>query len=180
MNAHEDIVLLRSVSKSLVHSLGVVIACLLIPDRELALSLLVRLRKLIQLLDSIIVKHLLSKPNVTLGVLMTRIDFSIIGKCRKRLVQGFVHLSRVTLEEAAATSDEERVASEDSLVGAVFEEEGDAVLGMAGCVERSHFNITDVELRLVFWSGCDLSAVLAADDREFELFELFWLGGSRT
>jgi len=28
----------------------------------------------------------------------------------------------------------------------------------------------------VFWGGRDLSAVLAADDWKFEVFELFWLG----
>jgi hypothetical protein len=44
---------------------------------------------------------------------------------------------------------------------------------MAGSVEGCHFDVTNVELRLVFWGRGDLSAVLAADDGELEVFELF-------
>jgi len=77
---------------------------------------------------------------------VTRVDFRIIRKCCKRLVQSLVHLLGIALEEAAAAAYEERVACEDSLVGAIFEEERDAVLGVTGSVEGCHFDVTDVEL----------------------------------
>jgi hypothetical protein len=86
-----------------------------------------------------------------------------------------VHLCCVALKKPAAAADEERVASEDSAIGAILEEEGDAVLGVAGCVECCDFDVADAESRLVLWGGSDLGAVLATNDGQFVVLELFLL-----
>ncbi len=88
---------------------------------------------------------------------MTTVDDGVVGKRRKRLVEGFVHLLCRALEEATAAANEESVAAEtndgvspaftrnsldslerspckDTLLGAVLlvlNEEADGVLCMA-------------------------------------------------
>jgi hypothetical protein len=65
------------------------------------------------------------------------------------------------------TADEECVAGENSTVIAVFEQEADAVLSVAWCVQGFHFDVlADGEGFAVAWGGGDLVAVLATDDRK--------------
>ena len=74
-----------------------------------------------------------ANPNVT-EILHTYIDSRIIRQRSQHLVQRLVHLLRRALEEAAAASDEQRVARKDRPVVAVFEEVAYAVLRVARCV----------------------------------------------
>jgi hypothetical protein len=60
-----------------------------------------------------------------------------------------MHLVRSAFEEAPAAADEQRVAREDGFVSPVLEEEADAVLGVAGCVQRGYFDGADGEGRVV-------------------------------
>jgi hypothetical protein len=63
------------------------------------------------------------------------------------------------------TANEECVASENSTVIAVFEQETDAVLGVARCVQSFHFDVlADGEGFTVAWGGGDLVAVLSTDN----------------
>lgn len=146
---------------------------LLISNSEFALGLLVCLRELIKLADSIVIKDLLGKAHITLRVLVAWVHLGVIRQRSKNLIQRPVHLSRVALEEAATTTDEERVTREDSALGAIFKIEADAVLGVAGGVQGSYFDaVADGELGLVCRGFGNLLAVLAANDGQGELFEL--------
>lgn len=72
------------------------------------------------------------------------------------------------------TADEERVASEHSTVVAIFEQEADAVLGVARCVECFHFDVlADDEGLSVAWGGGDFVTVLTADNGEGVALEKF-------
>ena len=72
------------------------------------------------------------------------------------------------------TANEECVAGKDSTVVAVFEQEADAVLGVARCVQGFHFNVlADGESFAVAWSGGDLVAVFAANDGKRVALEEF-------
>jgi hypothetical protein len=175
LDAHEDVVFLGKISITCMSARPRPTTYLLITNREFTLRLLVRLGVLVQLLDCIVVEHLLCKANVALRVLVTGKHFRVVGKRSKRLVQGLVHLRGIALEEAAAAANEERVAGEDSAVGAILEEERDAILGVAGCVECCYFDIANAELRLVLWGGRDLGAVLATNDRQFVVLKLVLL-----
>lgn len=72
------------------------------------------------------------------------------------------------------TTDEERVSSENSTVVAVFEQEADAVLSVARCVQGFHFDVlADGEGLAVAWGGGDFVAVLSADDGKGVALEEF-------
>lgn len=72
------------------------------------------------------------------------------------------------------TANEESVAGENSTVVAVFEQEANAVLSVARCVQGFHFNVlADGEGLAVAWSGGDLVTVLATDDRKGIALEEF-------
>ena len=104
---------------------------------------------------------------------MTRVNLGVVGKRRKDLVESLVHLRGIAFEEASASADEQGVTGENGTLGAVLEVEADAVLGVAWSVESGYlYAFTDGELRLVGWSGGDLGAVLATDDRQLVVFEL--------
>lgn len=62
------------------------------------------------------------------------IDFSVVGKRSKGLVEGSFHLFRCAFEEPPATAVEESIAREDGLVFAVLHEPTNAVLRVARCV----------------------------------------------
>jgi hypothetical protein len=63
------------------------------------------------------------------------------------------------------TTDEERVAGENSTVVAIFEQEADAILSVARCVQGFHFDVlADSEGFAMAWGGGNLVAVLSADD----------------
>lgn len=63
------------------------------------------------------------------------------------------------------TADEEGIASENSAVVAVFEQEADAVLGVAWCVQGFHFDVlADGEGVAMAGRLGDLIAVLATND----------------
>jgi hypothetical protein len=65
------------------------------------------------------------------------------------------------------TANEQSVAGEDSTVVSIFEEEADAVLGMARRVQGFHLDVlADREGLAVSGSLVDLVAVLAANDGE--------------
>ena len=84
-----------------------------------------------------------------------------------------MHLRGSALEEAATAADEERIAREDGAVGTVLEVIAYAVLGVAGGVESSHFDVfSDGEGGVVGRGGGDLVAVFAADDGQLEVLEL--------
>jgi hypothetical protein len=70
------------------------------------------------------------------------------------------------------TANEQSVTSENSPVVSVFEEEADAVLGVARRVKGLHLDVlADREGLAVSGSLVDLVAVLAADDGERVAFE---------
>jgi len=72
------------------------------------------------------------------------------------------------------TTDEERITGENSAVVAIFEQEADAVLGVARCVQSFHFDVlANGESFAVAWGGGDLVAVLAADDGKGVALEEF-------
>jgi hypothetical protein len=73
---------------------------------------------------------------------------------------------------ANITTNEQSVAGEDSTVVSIFEEEADAVLGVARRVQGFHLDVlADREGLAVSGSLVDLVAVLAADDGERVAFE---------
>lgn len=67
----------------------------------------------------------------------------LIGQLRQHIVQRSVHLCGGALEEAPAATNKQRVAGEDDLfVGlGVPHVPADAILRMAGCMERCDFDI---------------------------------------
>lgn len=70
------------------------------------------------------------------------------------------------------TANEQSVASEDSPVVSVFEEEANAVLGVARRVEGLHLDVlANREGLAMSGSLVDFFAVLAADDRERVVLE---------
>jgi hypothetical protein len=72
------------------------------------------------------------------------------------------------------TANEKCVAGENSTVVAIFEQEADAVLGVARCVQGFHFDVlADGEGLAVAWSGGDFVAVLATDDGKGVALEEF-------
>lgn len=72
------------------------------------------------------------------------------------------------------TADEECVAGEHSAVVAIFEQEADAVLGVAWCVQSFHFDVlADGEGLAVAWGRGDLFAVFTADDGQRVALEDF-------
>jgi hypothetical protein len=122
---------------------------LLITNREFSLRLFVCLRVLIQFLDCIVAEHAFCELHVTLGVLVSRVHFGVVGKSGKYLIQRLMHLFRSTLEETAASADEESITGKDSAIVAIFHEVADAVLGVAGSVQGFDFDGTDVESGVV-------------------------------
>jgi hypothetical protein len=70
------------------------------------------------------------------------------------------------------TSDEESVAGEDGSVVTILEEVADAVLRVAWRVESGDFDAAYRKGRIVCWRGGHLRTILAANDRQWELFEL--------
>jgi hypothetical protein len=60
-----------------------------------------------------------------------------------------VHLLGSAFEEASTAADEHGVASEDSAIATVLEEEADGVLSVAGCVEGCDLDRANVECLLV-------------------------------
>lgn len=84
-----------------------------------------------------------------------------------------MHFRGIALEEATAAADKERVAREHSFVGPVLKEIAYAVLRVAGCMKRGYFDVlADGEGGVVGRCRGDLVAVFAANDGEFEVFEL--------
>lgn len=72
------------------------------------------------------------------------------------------------------TANEECVAGKDSTVVAVFEQEADAVLGVARCVQGFYLDVlADSEGLAVARGSGDLVAVLATDDRKGIALEEF-------
>jgi hypothetical protein len=71
----------------------------------------------------------------------------------------------LALIKRSLTASEECVAGEYSAVISIFEQEANAVLGVARCVQGFHFDIlTDGEGLAMARSRGDLLAVLAAND----------------
>jgi hypothetical protein len=158
----------------LIRHASILLECtyLLISNGEFALRLLVRLRVLVQSLDRIVIEHSLSEFDVSLGVFMARIDFSVIWESCEGLVQGFVHFLGGALEKAAAAADEHCVSGKHGAIVAVFEEKAYTVLCMTWGVQSGHIYGSDVELGLV--AGClgyEL-AVTTTDYRDVESFGL--------
>lgn len=72
------------------------------------------------------------------------------------------------------TADEESVASKNSTVVAIFEQEADAVLGVTRRVKGFHLDVlADGESFAMARGGGDLVAVLAADDGKGVALEEF-------
>ena len=112
---------------------------LLVPNSKLALRFFILLAIIIQLFDCIIVQNLLRESNITLCVLMSRVDLRVIWQPSQHHVQRFIHLRSVAFEEASAASDEQCVACKDCAVGSVLEEIANRVLCVARRVKRSDF-----------------------------------------
>lgn len=148
------------------------IMLLLISNREFTLRLLVFLGILVEPSNGIVVQYALGKLDVALCVLVAREHLCVVGKCGERFVQRGVHLLGRAFEEAAAAADEERVAGEDGAVAAVFEEETDAVLCVAGRVQCCYLDGSNGEGFLVARGRGNVFAVFSADNREVEGFEL--------
>jgi hypothetical protein len=71
----------------------------------------------------------------------------------------------LALIKRSLTASEECVAGEYSAVISIFEQEANAVLGVARRVQGFHFDVlADGEGFAVAWGGGDLVAVLATDD----------------
>jgi hypothetical protein len=121
------------------------------------------------------------------AVPVTHKNPSVVRESGQRLVQRLVHLLAVALEEPAAswprseqtpdssaggeqTSVKESISRKHSLVLAILHEEADAVLGVAGRVQRLDGDAANVERVAVLRRLGYLFAVLAAD--YFELAEL--------
>lgn len=103
---------------------------LLIADGEFALGFLVGLGILIKTLDGVVVEDLLSKLDVAFGILVSGIDFSVVGQGRESLVEGLLHLFRGALKETTTAANEQSVASEDGSVLPVLEIVADTVLSV--------------------------------------------------
>jgi len=106
VHTHEDVMLLSMVSVLCAQFPSERENYLLITNGELALGLLVRLGVLIELPDGVVVQNLLCEAHVTLRVLVAWVDLGIIRKRSKNLIERFVHLSCIALEEASATTNE--------------------------------------------------------------------------
>jgi hypothetical protein len=95
-------------------------------------------------------------------------------RCLRRIVRSLCLISIAIYKIALVvlTANEQSVAGEDSTVVSIFEEEADAVLGMARRVQGFHLDVlADREGLAVSGSLVDLVAVLAADDGERVAFE---------
>jgi hypothetical protein len=69
-------------------------------------------------------------------------------------------------------ADEKGVSGEDDFLVAVFEQEANAVLGVARSVQSLDFDVTDVESLAVCGYLGDFAAVSSTDDGEGVGFEL--------
>lgn len=70
------------------------------------------------------------------------------------------------------TANEQGVAGKDGTIISILEQVADAVLGMARCVQRRHFDVAHVESRVVAGRLGHFVTVLAAYDRNWIGFEL--------
>ncbi len=143
---------------------------LLIPNCKAARRHLILLGKPLQPPDRLILgTHVQQELDIALGVLVAGVDVGVVRQRRQGLVERRVHLRGGAFEELAAPADEERVAGEDGALGrrvrAVDHVVADAVLGVAGGVQRRHLDgFPDGEVGSVRWRARDGVAVLAADD----------------
>jgi len=141
------------------------VVLLLITNSEFALGLLVLIGESFKLLDGLRLQDLDAEFDISLGVLVTRVNVSVVRKRGESLVQRLVHLLGVAFEEAATTANEQSVTSENSTVVSVFEEEANAILGVARRVEGLHLDVlANREGVAMSGSLVDLVAVFAADD----------------
>lgn len=80
---------------------------------------------------------------------------------------------RTTVNGFGLTSNEQGIASEDDFLISVFHKVADAVLGMAGGVERCNLDtLADFERFFMCRCFCHFRTVLATDDWDRIRFEL--------
>lgn len=142
----------------------------LIPDGKATRRLLILVRKLLQPPDRLILRtDLDQKLDITLRILVPRVDLRLVRQRGQGLVERLVHFPCGALEEAAAAAGEEGVAGEDGVLWgamrAVDDVVADAVLGVAGGVQRGDADgFPDGEGGVVRRRAPHAVAVLAADD----------------
>lgn len=143
---------------------------LLIGDGEAALGLLIRVGEIAQLLDRLVLRiDLQEEVDVRLGVLVSGEDARVVRERSEGLVERGVHLLGAAFEEFAAAADEEGVPGEHGAFRwrfrPVFHVVADAVLGVAGRVERGDGDVlAEREARVVRRRLRHAVAVFAADD----------------
>lgn len=135
---------------------------LLITNGEFPSSDLILVRKLLDLLDRLTLKHRNSKLDVRLGVLMTRllsislqapmsgnrrthINNCVIRQLPQPLIQRLVHLLGIALKEPPTPTDEQRVAREHRLLSLIFHKVADAVLRVTGRVHAFDGDVAELE-----------------------------------
>jgi hypothetical protein len=110
------------------------------------------------------------------GVRCIYVDFCIIWQRSKRLVQRLVHLLWRPFKEPSASANKKRITSKDGTLITILKEVADAVLSMTRCVQRLHLDaFTDAKRRTISRRLGDLVAVLAANNREIVVLELWML-----
>jgi hypothetical protein len=102
----------------------------------------------------------------------THIDNCFVGQRSKADVQCFVHLSGCALEELAASADEERIASEDSLIAAVLHEVANTVLRVARSVHTFDGDVAQLEGLAMLGCLRDAITILATDNVQLGSAEL--------
>lgn len=139
---------------------------LLISNRKPPLCLLVLVGKGLEILDRVGLRDGKGKFHVGFGVFVAGEDPSVVRQGGQRLVESLVHLSTGAFEEFTAAAVEEGISGEDSLITAVLHEPADAVLSVAGRVQRLDGDAAEVEGLAVGGGAGYFLAVLAADDVE--------------
>ena len=76
---------------------------LLVTNRKLALGFTVGFAVPQQVMDGLDVQHAARESGVVLGVLVARIDLTVVGQTSERVVEGRVHLLRRAFEKPPAS-----------------------------------------------------------------------------
>ncbi|KAL7358260.1 hypothetical protein ACKS0A_02222 [Histoplasma ohiense] len=104
---------------------------------------------------------------------MAGIDFGIVWKPSKNMIQGIIHLFSSSLKESTASSNEKRISCKYNSLVTVFRKIADAILGVTWRMQSSHLNAFSYFERFpVFGSLCDGQAISTPNDGQLaELLE---------
>jgi hypothetical protein len=85
-----------------------------------------------------------------------------------------VHLLRFAFEKSSTSANKQRITGKHCSLVTIFEEVANAVLGMTWRVKGLHLDaVTDRESRAICRSLADFDAVLATDDGQLVVLELW-------